>query len=217
MYHFITFATDSHLRFAYDLAKSAKGFDTIDILTPSSLGNDFIQRNKNVLSIPHGAGLWVWKPHVILERLKSIKDGDILCYSDSMYIFKSPIQTVHFDTFFASHNKPNEPTNTENQYTNRYTLDALGVDTLEYRESLHAWAGFMMMKKTPETIGIIEEWLELCENSRLLLDTKTKQLKEHEGFISHQHDQALFSYTLKKNAIKTVDFPPNLLFNLRRP
>lgn len=47
------------------------------------LGDDFKEKNKDILSIKKGAGLWVWKPYVILQSLKRVKDEDFLFYSDS--------------------------------------------------------------------------------------------------------------------------------------
>ena len=44
---------------------------------------DFWKKNSFILSRPRGAGYWIWKPYIILETFKNLKDGDIVLYSDA--------------------------------------------------------------------------------------------------------------------------------------
>ena len=50
----------------------------IDFYLPYSfkdLDDDFVAKNKELLSKPRGAGYWVWKPYIILKTLKMIPRG----------------------------------------------------------------------------------------------------------------------------------------------
>ena len=43
----------------------------------------FYEKNKNLLDIKLGNGYWCWKPYIILEKLKHIKDNDVIIYMDA--------------------------------------------------------------------------------------------------------------------------------------
>ncbi|CAI5460228.1 unnamed protein product [Closterium sp. Yama58-4] len=50
----------------------------------TSLDPDFTSRNNKILSLPRGAGYWVWKPYLILKTLlEEMEDGDLLLYADA--------------------------------------------------------------------------------------------------------------------------------------
>jgi hypothetical protein len=70
-YHYITFATEDHMYLANDIIKNALKigkFDTVQIYTLSDLDFVFLNKNKQILDQPKGAGYWIWKPYVIQKN-----------------------------------------------------------------------------------------------------------------------------------------------------
>lgn len=55
------------------------------------LDDQWKKKNSKTLKCSTGAGYWLWKPYIILQSLKQLKDGDILFYSDAgSYINNKP-------------------------------------------------------------------------------------------------------------------------------
>ena len=134
-YHFITFATANYLKDAQEICDSAlnKGcFDTIKIYNYNDIEQSFLNKNKHILTLSKGAGYWLWKPYIIQKRLLEIDDGDVLCYCDSSYLFLNNIKHVsdkwlkYYD-IAAPHNKPNDKSWIERNYTKFDTLVLMNV------------------------------------------------------------------------------------------
>ena len=79
VYYFLTYATESYKYQALSLAKTAKtiaNFDFTEIAGSENLDEDFKNKNVAILNKNKGAGYWLWKPYVILEKLKKIDLGE---------------------------------------------------------------------------------------------------------------------------------------------
>ena len=63
-------------------ASDTRWFNNIFIETPETIGG-LISENNNIFEYERGFGYWIWKPYIILNRLKKMKDGDILVYLDA--------------------------------------------------------------------------------------------------------------------------------------
>jgi hypothetical protein len=76
-YHFITFATENYLDDARELCDSALnigGFDSAKIYNNSDVDPIFSNKNKHILTLPRGAGYWLWKPFIIQKHLLEMED-----------------------------------------------------------------------------------------------------------------------------------------------
>ena len=62
---------------------SPGGFEGVRMLGPADVEASFATRNQRVLRRRKGAGLWLWKPHLINATLASLPDGFILMYCDA--------------------------------------------------------------------------------------------------------------------------------------
>ena len=221
MHHFITFATPEYFRFAHNIAQSAlsKGeFDTARIFGPHDIPSEFFKANENILGQPRGAGYWLWKPYVVMRALIEVPMGDTLCYCDSLYVFTGSIRTVTDDIFITCH-KPNESTDgtIEHRLSKRDAIVLLDADKPEITETTQAWGGFMVIRKTPETMMFISKWFTYCQDARIITDAPSVFGPEHPEFVDNRHDQTVLSLLAKKHGLKLHDFPPGLLFNLRSP
>ena len=55
-----------------------KGFDGIINYKKSHIDNIFYNKNMDILSDPHGAGLWLWKPYFILKTMEMLPEDAII-------------------------------------------------------------------------------------------------------------------------------------------
>jgi hypothetical protein len=67
-----------------------KGIDFIFNYKRKDIDIDFLNANKNI-SEKHGAGMWLWKPHLILKTMQNAKEGAIILYLDSAFYITKPI------------------------------------------------------------------------------------------------------------------------------
>jgi hypothetical protein len=227
-YHFITFATEEYLENAQEICKSAlnKGmFDTVKIYTYDDIDEVFIFKNKHILSNKRGAGFWLWKPYIIQKHLLNIDEGDILCYCDSSYLFLYNIRNISDNwlknkNICVPHNKPNEQSWFERNYTKLDTLILMNVNKNlyeSYRSTYQAWAGFILLRKGLNSMRFIGEWLTYSQDNRIISDSKSVFGPEDKLFIDNRHDQSILSILIKKWGIPMNEIDKYFLYNKRAP
>ena len=67
------------------------GIDHIMMYKRRDIDPEFYQKNKHILDLPAGDGLWLWKPYFILKTMDIAPEGSLIIYADSPVIFKNPI------------------------------------------------------------------------------------------------------------------------------
>jgi len=233
-YHFITFATPngSYLKDANALCASAMTvakFDTALIGGIPSLDPLFKTQNAHILQHSKGAGYWLWKPFVILKRLTELQDGDVLCYCDSSYRFLSDVRKIADEwlndgDIGACHNKPNDPKwkeHTDHKYTKHDTFVLMKVPSGKEREliksTLQAWGGFVLLRKSNDSMAFVREWLHYAQNAQIITDNRSVMGKEALGFLENRHDQSIYSILLKLKKIKMHHMDKQFLHNNRMP
>lgn len=225
MYHFLTYGSGEPYHFrAKELARSALGagcFDSATVATKGDLDKLFCEQNKSTLSIARGGGLWLFKPYVILKRLLSMGDNELLCYCDSLYLFQKDFRPF-VDTWLAksdvgiARHKPNEPVFMENEWTKMDAYRIMNVPFEVASITPQAWGGFLLLRKNVTTIRFVTEWLTYCIDPRVLRSSPCI-FKNCPDFRAHREDQSLLSLLAKKWGIRFCDFPPDVLLNLRCP
>ena len=220
-YHFISFYSEGSPydkgKPLYDcverVRKNAKGhFDTITFYTPcilESLGYSTYLREYPLTPMikqytpVEKIGLSSFRPAMFLHELSKMRNGDILVHRDINYkkypsyiIFddirntaKMCLDICEFD-FFVPKYSGNTMLNKGFIKTN--VIRELGEDhpfSYEY-PLLHAY--FFVMKKTPVTIQLLQEWQEAMENERWLNGEIYGEM--HKDFLgTHCLDQAILS------------------------
>ena len=167
--------------------------------TPADIRNThFYQANAKTLETPRGAGLWLWKPYLILRTLMTAPPGQLVLYTDS------DLRTANLDLLcrIAEHAEgtgmglvssgpfPNLT------YCKRDCLVAMGVDTPEFRSAEQAWAGIGVYKACPSTMCFVSDWLHACTIPGILTE-EPSVLSEHPGLQAHRHDQSVLSCLAK--------------------
>ncbi|OHD78134.1 MAG: hypothetical protein A2023_04840 [Sulfuricurvum sp. GWF2_44_89] len=176
------------------------GFDQIFSFSLNDIDQIFFEENKETLSQPRGSGYWLWKPYFILKVLQTLKEDDYLFYCDSGAYFVDTIDSLI--TLQKEINQdiiPFHNPHLEKLYTKRDTFLLMECDYPEYTNAMQCLGGIHLWKKTDFTIRFLNEWLDYMKDDRILTDIpNTLGVPNYSEFVSHRHDQSIFSLLCKK-------------------
>ena len=154
------------------------------------------EKHAKIFAYSRGAGLWLWKPYVILDALKKIDDGDWLFYLDSGVtvindLHKVQKAAIRYNQDIVLFEQPL----LSREFTKRECYVKLGIE--DHGEN-QVWAQ-ILIKKTSMSIKFIEEWLALCEREDLLSPHHFyPEISEWDNFVAHREDQSLLDLLRKK-------------------
>lgn len=179
--------------------------DKIIEFKPKDIDNDFISMNANIFKNKRGAGLWLWKPYIILKTLKRMNDGEYLFYSDSGVIFINNL-SVLLEQINASNQfiMGFELPLLERQFTKKETFELLSYNEYNNNQIL---ASYILFKKNEFSINFVNDWLENCKNIIALSPEKLTNIQEFDDFITHREDQSIFSILYNKSNLKPFKDP----------
>lgn len=203
--------------------KHIAGFDKIYEFTPDDIDKDYYIQHEDILSIPRGNGLWLWKPYFIDRVLSKCNDGDIIFYADSGAFFINKI-----DKLISSMRKDekiwvSDCPLIESCFTKEICFEKMECNDEKIKFSNQIQATYLLLICCDETKKMIREWLHYCENYELIspkggLDFEGQRGKQ---FVAHREDQSILSLLCKKNGIKAHRDPsqrgkyPETFYNSR--
>ena len=186
---------------------------------PKDLDHEFKEKNKEILSRGRGNGLWLWKPYIINKTIvEKLEDGDYLIYTDAAMIFMNSTRLLI--DFLNEHNASmwmNRLTLKERQYSKRDAFIIMGLDSPVFSETNQYMAGIQIYKKSNYTVHFIQEWLNYCQDKRIITGEKnTMGQKNYPGFIENRHDQTALSLLIKKYGEANAGSPNLTLSELKQ-
>jgi len=225
MFYFLVYNDNTHNVYLNKLIQSVKlhgaEFEVI-VFDKGSIENEFIEKNKSILSCRRGGGYWLWKSYIINEMLKRINENDILFYLDSKYYFIENFSNLYLDymknnDLLVWKNKPNEPTWYMKNWCKMDVINKYNMFDKVFNENAEdCWGGAIIIKKNKNTVKYMKEWLEMCCNYENITDSPSKA-KNNDLFREHRHDQSLLSIVLHKYNIEMQFFENKYLQNIRVP
>lgn len=206
---FITYSDDTYApakRLCARMAKWAGRFDRVIAYGPADIDEAFRKAHAETFAIRRGAGLWLWKPYILLKTLtERAQDGDVVFYADAGAFFIRPfrhiLQTMKQD-IWVSHIPL-----AEKQYTKRETFVLMKCEGAAYEETPQAQGGFVGIRKSAQSVAFVKEWLTYACNYRILSATPNPLYPEREDFQAHREDQSILSLLCKKHHIATHPDP----------
>ena len=168
---------------------------------PKDIDHEFKKKNKGIFSRGRGNGYWIWKSYFINKTMiEKLNYGDYLIYSDSGLLF---MNSSHLLVNFLEEQKANmwayKLTILEKSYTKRDAFILMDADTPYYYDTNQYMAGIQIYKKSNYTVKFIQEWLNYCQDERIITGIKnTLGHHNYPGFIENRHDQTVLSILIKK-------------------
>jgi hypothetical protein len=153
-----------------------------------------------------GHGCYLWKPYIIMRHLHSLKEGDILLYSDAgceIHPDAGEKMTEMFAVASECKKILGSVTTPERKYSKMDLILALDANKPEYMD--HQWAsGVNMFVKTPEIVDLAESWYEIgCDYH--MIDDSPSVAENLPTFKAHRHDQSIFSLLVKTRNLMNED------------
>jgi hypothetical protein len=192
----LTYAGKSYEKSAHTLERRAKslGFSDVKVFGPSNLSSEFFAKNVETFTLSRGAGYWIWKPWIISQVLKSLKENQTLLYCDAGIILRAKAE--YFEEL-AKDGLIHLWSATSHRSTNNYWIDKLVWNNIvgngEVSKTPHYMAGIILSQNTQQFRDMVNRWLHLCENANLLRPDTKRGYTPSEGLIGHRHDQAILN------------------------
>ncbi|MDE6561727.1 MAG: hypothetical protein K2K75_10120 [Muribaculaceae bacterium] len=180
--------------------------DSVIEYNPAMMDNDFKQRNKDLLSIPRGAGLWIWKPYFILQTLESIPEGHYLIYLDAGVVVVNEFR--HLISAMEASGQDimvfELPLLAE-EWTKGEIFSTIAKDIEDSVNQI--LAGYIVMKNTPFVRGLIQEWLRYMQDPVCILPHNVTDHPNHKNFVENRDDQSVFTLVCRIHGIKPFRDP----------
>ncbi len=192
------------------LAASAinRGFDFILNYRRDHIDPVYIKQHP-ILQDEVGAGFWLWKPYLLLKTLQNIPNGAIVMYADSGLIIRRPMRQYLIKQFISDKDILAFAYNpvmhgVAATVATGDTFVALNCTNESCRNGHHVWAGIIVVRNSKQSRALIQQWLEYCEQNTLL-QGKVLKVQNYPEFTHHQHDEAILSVLVNREA-KVVNF-----------
>lgn len=190
----ITFTDDKMTKSAEICKKSSleNNVTEVEIFNPDDISKNFFDKNKEVLSNPRGAGLWLWKPYFINRELNKLKDGDVLIYCDAGV---QVIQNVNYiidrmvDDIWLFGNLWKHVEWCKGDVLNE--IIPVWKDG-RYNDIKQVQASVIFIKVSDWSKKFVKEWLRLCCLPGMIDDSASKS-ESFTTFQEHRHDQAILT------------------------
>jgi hypothetical protein len=196
----ITFATSEYQASARlaCLSALASGVHSTHIYSPEELHLSEAFHSKNIIDQidfkERGAGYWLWKPVIILETLYKLPDNEYLLYTDSSVRLKKEFREVlSYRCLDKIHLwSLDQKLNILKSWTDLSVLERLSIPS-----KLHSipmiLGGVILIHNSDVNRKLIEKWLEMCSDPKLLSPDNFDDYVPSPDLIWHRHDQSLLT------------------------
>ena len=191
------------------IRQASEKFDNTIHYRPDDI-KEFKSKNQHLWEYNKGDGFWIWKPYVIRRALDIVDEGDVIVYCDTKYEMTGDIHSYiksHFENteedFFVlkTHHFVSSSIQIEKMWSKGDAYHLIGVDMEGDIDPYQIWSGFVCLKKNSKTIQIIDQWLDYCQDERIISDNPNVFQENHHIFRENRYDQTVLSLVLKKNNV----------------
>jgi hypothetical protein len=209
--HFIVYSNDVEPFRAngdnYCASALRAGFDTATHYKEEDLRKTpFWSENAGILEQERGAGYWLWKPHLVLQKLREVGPNDVVVYNDiGRYAVGSfepfprlPLAAINLAALSPKRFLHGFKTDwlVQGNYTKRDCFIALDADTEEMHRASQVSGCPLFYLPSQDSFDFLETWLELAKNPHLLTDIPDELGAPLPEFEDHRHDMAIASILL---------------------
>lgn len=181
-------------------AKHFGGFDKIIEYGPDSIDPEFCFKHKDTFAIKRGAGLWLWKPYIIMKTLERMDEGDYLFYCDAgAFLIKSC--DYIFEGMMDGDIWVSDIPLIEREWTKPALIDEVKVDNSDrILNSNQIQATIIGIRKSDASMVFVKKWYDLCCTPAFLWPMRSDE--PHGECKSHREDQSILSVLCKVQGIQ---------------
>ena len=200
----------------YCAAALRAGFDTATHYKAEDLQQtEFWQANAGILEQPRGAGYWLWKPYITLDKLRQVGPDDVVVYNDvgrykpgSFSPFpRFPQAAVNMTALLPNRYLFGFIADwlVQGHYTKRDCFIGLDADTEEMHLAHQVSGGPIFAMPGAASFAFLEDWLRHAQDPRLLTDIPDEMGPPLKEFEDHRHDMAISSILLHQRRGNYLD------------
>jgi hypothetical protein len=184
---------DVHFVNQMELSISAieQGIDFIFQYRPKDLPDDFVQKNRKILSGKPVAGFGLWKPKIILEVMEHTPLDGVIIFADASMVLKDSIHNLIDEAYNDDRIMIPRTLVKMGTHTKRDCLIILDGDDRITHNEWQLLTCLIILKNSPKNKKTIERWLHYCENEQLISNRRSILAKEHKNFVAHTNEQAI--------------------------
>ena len=205
---FISFGTTHNYKISLNRinreALSLNVFDKVIVYTENDFDENYLEKHGEFMKKNRGYGFWMWKSYFVKKTMEEMDDEDILVFADcGCHLVNNPTAINRLESYFKLCNNIDSGILSfqmcfpEKSYTKMDVFEKLDEVNDKMMNSGQLVGGIFVLRKCQNTINLINEYYELCQNYNLI-DESESQLPNDPTFIAHRHDQSVFSILRKK-------------------
>lgn len=176
-----------------------KGIDFILNYRKSHIDKKFFEKNRRIFNEKIGAGMWLWKPYIILRTMASAPEDSIIIYLDSAFKIRQPvprfINNLGDDDILLVQNQDLKT----GAHVKGDSFYLLGCQDDTCRQAPLIWSAIVVVRNSPRSRAFIKKWLEACQEEKALSATSYHYMPNYPEFKWHHFDQSLLSLVYHKN------------------
>ncbi|ABE04611.1 hypothetical protein A3306_07130 [Rickettsia bellii] len=185
-----------------------KGIDFILNYKKKHIDQTFIEKHQEIFNEKAGAGLWLWKPYIILETMKNAPEGAIIVYLDSAFIIKQHISNL---TNLLGNNDVllvHDRDRKNGSFVKGESFALMNCLNEECRNDDHIWSAVIVVRNTELARSFIEKWLKSCEDIRVLSGKDYNIHPNYDEYKWHHSDQSVLSLVYHQNpqSVKVIEY-----------
>lgn len=217
--HLVTFASSRFRHRQFLLGWSAlanRVANSVTHWTPKKLlAAGFENRCPGIRLSERGSGYYSWKPFIIQKKLEEAPEGDSVFYCDVGRTFPYKLLSRSLQVFLDWMQKHEQTVmpgikipwgGPMSMWTKRDAFVSMSMDSPQVHSSSPFQASFSMWINNPNSRNIINEWMALSADRRMISDDPSKLgFPELPDFYEHRHDQSLLSLVCLKHGIQGMD------------
>ncbi len=158
--------------------------------SPKDLDPTFLKQNEELFKVKLGAGIWVWKPYIILNTLKQIPKNDTLIYMDSDNIFIN--DPIILDTHARQYHVGLYTQPYHNRvWTKQECFNIMNANEEKYYQHSLTTSGINSWRNNELSISILNDWLHYAQDTRI--STRDPGTNNPPEFKRHSTDQSILA------------------------
>lgn len=199
----LTYATPNFSQAKQMLVRSAArfGLEDVRIYGPEhDVVRSLSARHPEIMSLPRGAGYWLWKPFIIADALASVPDGTKVLYVDvAMTFIADPTPLLALADRSPLSLFKHVPSTEEAIWTKRDCFVELDADTPEFWELPLLCGGYQLYRAGADARNFVAKPMEATASEARLTDSANVHgLPNLAGFREHRHDQSILTIMAQK-------------------
>lgn len=220
--HFATYGDDNFTNSKKRLIQEAKQFGEfthIQSYDQNDLPKQFREEYKSILNLKRGGGYWIWRPIILNQALKKLKEGEYLVYLDAgshlnnlgkkrFFEYIKLLEDSKYGVLSIQMSGKRGPGNFEKEkvWTTKQIFEKLGVDLdSEIANSGQYLGGVLIMKKCDHLNKYMTKYSSFILKYPELCTDKFNSQDQHPEFKENRHEQSISSIIRKQMGSVVID------------